>query len=183
MPTPEKARQIDEISELLRLSALTILTDYRGLSVSDLQRLRAELRGTNARLKVVKNTLTRIAAERVGLAAVTPLLEGPTALVCTAADPVAAAKVVTDFACTSRLLAVKGGLLEGKLLPPAEVEWLATLPPREVLLAQVVGGLQAPLSGLVSVLAGPIRALASVLQARARQLEGGQPGTVETAVA
>jgi len=181
VPTLDKARQIDEIGELLRGSALTILTDYRGLSVSDLQRLRAELRGRHARLKVVKNTLTRIAAERVGLAAVIPLLEGPTALVCTAADPVVTAKVVTDFARTSRLLAVKGALLEGKLLAAADVEWLATLPPREELLAQLVGGLQAPLYGLLSVLAGPIRGLASVLQARARQLEGGAGETAETA--
>lgn len=183
MPTPEKAQQIEEISELLRSSVLTLLTDYRGLSVSDMQGLRAQLREKDARLKVVKNTLTRIAAQRIGLDAVTPLLEGPTAIVCTAADPVATAKVVTDFARTSRILMVKGAILEGKLLPPAEVEWLATLPPREELLARVVGGLQAPLYGLVSVLSGPIRALAYVLQARARQLEGGEQGAVAAEVA
>jgi large subunit ribosomal protein L10 len=183
VPTPKKAQQIEEISELLRDSTLTILTDYRGLTVADMQGFRSQLREKEARLKVVKNTLTRIAARRVGLDVVTPLLEGPTAIVCTAADPVAAAKVVTDFARTSRILTIKGALLEGKLLPPAEVERLATLPPREELLAKVVGGLQAPLYGLVSVLSGPIRSLAYVLQARARQLEGGEQGSVAAEVA
>lgn len=176
MPTPEKARQIDEIADLLQRSTLAILTDYRGLTVADMQAFRSQLREREATLKVVKNTLTRIAAERVGYDSVTPLLEGPTAIVFTAADPVAAAKAVTDFARSSRILTVKGALLEGRLLPPAEVEQLATLPSREELLAKVVGGLQAPLYSLVSVLSGPIRALAYVLQARAQQLEGNQPG-------
>jgi large subunit ribosomal protein L10 len=172
VPTPEKARQIEEISEILRTASLAILTDYRGLSVADMTVFRRRLQEQQANFRVVKNTLTRIAAERTGTEVITPLLEGPTALVYSMGDPVAAAKLTLEFARQSRILSVKGGLLAGRLLSAADVEALATLPPREELLAKVVGGLQAPLYGLVSVLSGPIRGLLYVLQARVRQLGG-----------
>lgn len=172
MPTPEKARQIEEISNILSSASLTILTDYRGLSVAEMSAFRRRLQEQAANLRVVKNTLTRIAAERTGVPVIAPLLEGPTALVYTTGDPVTAAKLTVEFARQSRLLTVKGGLFGGQLLSAADVEALATLPPREELLAKVVGGLKAPLYGLVSVLSGPIRGLLYVLQARIDQLGG-----------
>ncbi|MCS7245996.1 MAG: 50S ribosomal protein L10 [Thermomicrobium sp.] len=179
MPTPEKARQIDEISDILRSASVAILTDYRGLNVADLTTFRRRLQEQQANVRVVKNTLTRIAAERVGKTNIVSLLEGPTALVHSTGDPVVAAKLTVEFARQSRILTVKGALLGDQLLSAADVEALATLPPREELLAKVVGGLQAPLYGLVSVLSGPIRGLLYVLQARARQLEG--PSSTEAA--
>ncbi|MCX7624263.1 MAG: 50S ribosomal protein L10 [Thermomicrobium sp.] len=172
MPTPEKARQIEEISQILSSASVAILTDYRGLSVADITAFRRRLQEQNANLRVVKNTLTRIAAERTGTAVIAPLLEGPTALVYTTGDPVTAAKLAVEFARQSRILTIKGALFAGQLLTAADVEALATLPSREELLAKVVGGLQAPLYSLVSVLSGPIRGLLYVLQGRMRQLGG-----------
>lgn len=172
VPTPEKGRQIDEIGAILQSSTVTIFTDYRGLNVADMTAFRRHLQEQGGNLRVVKNTLTRIAAERVGLTVITPLLEGPTALVYTSGDPVTVAKLTSEFARQSRVLTIKGACLDGRLLSTADVEALAALPPRPELLAKVVGGLQAPLYGLVSVLSGPIRALHYVLQARVRQLGG-----------
>ena len=174
MPTERKAQEIELIADMLRNASLAILTDYRGLSVSDMQALRAQLRPQNATFRVVKNTLTSIAADSARLDGVKPLLTGPTALVVTTSDPVQVAKVVNEFARTSRILQVKGAVLEGEVIPAAAVEDLATLPPREVLLARVVGGVQAPIAGLVGVLSGTIRALGYVLNARAEQLGGAQ---------
>lgn len=178
MPTPKKVQEVAEISELLRSANLAILTDYRGLTVADLQSLRRQLRPVESTVRVVKNSLTVLAANQVGLAGLEPELTGPTALVIAAGDVVAPAKVVNDFVRTSRILKVKAAVLEGEVIPAEEVERLATLPPREVLLGQVVGGFQAPLYGVVSVLAGPIRALQNVLNARAEQLGGGGEAAV-----
>lgn len=172
MPTEKKVQEVAEIAELLRTASLAVLTDYRGLSVADLQRLRAELRPYESEFRVMKNTLAGLAADQVGLGDIRPLLEGPTAMVIATAEPVAPAKVVNDFVRTSKILKVKGAVLEGQVIPAADIERLATLPPREVLLGKVVAGIQSPLYGLVGVLSGTIRSLAYVLQARAEQLGG-----------
>lgn len=170
MPTPEKERQVAEISELLKRSQLTILTDYRGLSVSQLQTLRRSLGDHNAGFRVVKNTLTGLAADNAGLSQIREHLEGPTAIVVTEDDVVAPAKVIQEFARRSRILQVKVGLLEGAIIPASEVDRLASMPSREELLGKVVGGLNAPIYGFVNVLAGTIRQFSYVLQARAEQL-------------
>lgn len=174
VPTPKKVQEVEEIGQLLTSATLSILTDYRGLSVADLQGLRAQLRPHESTVRVVKNTLTGIAAERAGLTDLQPLLTGPTALVTAMNDPVQPAKIISDFARSSRILQIKGAVLEGQVIPASEIERLATLPPREVLLGKVVGGLQSPLYGLVGVLAGTIRSLQYVLQARAEQLGGAE---------
>jgi large subunit ribosomal protein L10 len=172
--TAKKEQEVREIAGMLRSSSLAILTDYRGLTVAHLQRLRAELRPHKSQFRIVKNTLAGIAAEEVGFGGIRPLLEGPTALVVATAEPVAPAKVVSDFVRTSKILQVKGAILSGQVISAAEVERLAALPPREILLGQVVAGIQSPLYGLVGVLSGTIRSLAYVLQARADQLGGSE---------
>lgn len=170
MATPKKVQEVEEITDLLKGSSLTILTDYRGLNVTQLQTFRSGLRDHDSSFRIVKNTLTGIAADNAGLEDVRQYLEGPTALVTAGDDPVGPAKATQDFARTSRILTIKAGIFEGTVIPASEVERLASLPSREELLAKVVGGLNAPLSGLVNVLSGPIRSLAYVLQARAQQL-------------
>ncbi len=172
MPTEKKVQEVAEIAELLRNASLAVLTDYRGLSVADLQRLRTELRPHESEFRVMKNTLAGLAADQVGLSDIRPLLEGPTAMVIATAEPVAPAKIVNDFVRTSKILKVKGAVLEGQMIPVEDIERLASLPPREILLGKVMAGIQSPLYGLVGVLSGTIRSLAYVLQARADQLGG-----------
>src|SRR5689334_14138291 len=139
MPTAQKGTAIDELSDALQRAKLAVLTDYRGLKVSDLQGLRTSLRTSGAEFHIAKNTLTRIAAERIGITGLRPMLDGPLALVLAYDDPVAASKTITDFARTSRILTIKGGVLNNQVISSADVEALATTPPREVLLAKVLG--------------------------------------------
>jgi len=174
MPTPQKAAAISELTDQLERSRLAIITDYRGLSVTDLQGLRSSLRPIGAEFHIAKNTLTEIAANRAGIEGLAPLLEGPTALLFAYEDAVAASKVISDFARTSRILTVRGGIMSRRILTAPEIEELATLPPREVLLGRVVGMFASPMSRTVGVLGGPSRSVAYLLQARAEQLGGGQ---------
>ena len=171
MPTQEKAKAIDELAELLQRAQLAVLTDYRGLKVGDLQSLRATLRPVGAEFHIAKNTLTRIAAERVGIDGLTPILEGPLALVFAYEDVVGASKAITDFARTSRILTVKAGVLDNRVIPARDVEALASMPSREVLLGRTLGLMTSPMARTVSVLSGPSRSLAYVLKARADQLD------------
>src|SRR3954447_174611 len=138
MPTPRKEATVAELAESLGRAKLTIVTDYRGLRVADLQALRAQLRPVNAEVKVAKNTLTKIAAREHQLEALDPALEGPTALVLAYDDPVQPAKIVSDFARTSRILQVRAGFLQGSLLRGDQVEALANLPSKEILVGRVI---------------------------------------------
>lgn len=173
MPTTQKATRIDDLTDQLSRAQLAVLTDYRGLKVSDLQTLRTNLRPHGAEFHVAKNTLTRIAAERAGITGLEPILEGPLALMLVYGDVVGASKAITDFARTSRILTVKGGVLDKKTIKAADVEALATMPSKEVLLAKVLGLMNSPMSRAVGVLSGPSRSMAYLLQARADQLGGG----------
>ena len=173
MPTPEKALVIDELADQLSRAKLAILTDYRGLSVTDLQGLRATLRPLNAEFKIAKNTLTRIAAEKAGIDGLTPMLDGPLALVLAYDDVVGPSKAITDFVRSSRILTVKGGVLENQVVTAKSIEDLATLPSRDELLGKLVGLLNSPAQRLVTVLGGPSRSLVQVLNAYAeKQGEG-----------
>jgi large subunit ribosomal protein L10 len=162
---------VSELTDSLSRSSLTIVTDYRGLTVAQLQDLRGQLKQGDAEFTVAKNTLTRIAARATEREAIEPALEGPTALVFTYGDIAKTAKTVNDFVRTSRILQIRAALFEGSLLAPEQVEEIANLPSREELVAKVVGGLSSPLYGIVGVLSGPMRSLMYVLQARADQLE------------
>ena len=175
MPTQEKAEAIDELAEQLSRAKLAILTDYRGLDVTGLQGLRATLRPLNAEFKIAKNTLTRIASEKAGIDGLTPMLEGPLALVLAYDDVVAPSKAISDFARTSRILTIKGGVLENSIVSPSDIENLATLPSREELLGKLLGLINSPIQSLVNVLSGPPRSFVQVLNAYAlKQGEGAE---------
>jgi large subunit ribosomal protein L10 len=169
MPTRQKARTIDEISAQLSRAKLVIVADYRGLKVADLQAFRGSLRPSGGEIHVAKNTLTRIAASNVGVEGLDPLLEGPSALVFAFEDPVQTAKAVSDFVRTSRILAVKGGVMGDRAVSAADVEAIATLPSREELQAKLLGMLVSPLARTLGVLSGPSRSMVYLLNARSEQ--------------
>ncbi len=174
MPTPEKAAAIDELTEKMGRAQLAVVTDYRGLTVRDLATLRRQLRGFEVDYTIAKNTLLRIAARNVGIEGSESLLEGPTAVAFCYQDIVGPSKAISDFARTSRILNVRGGLLNGKLIGADEVNRLATLPPMEQLRAEVVGAIGGPLASLVGVLNGVLQTLVGTLEARNEQLGGAE---------
>ena len=166
-----KEQQVAALADQLSRAKVTVLADYRGLSVSEITTLCRRLREANAEFHVAKNTLTRRAAERLGRDELVPYLVGPTGLALGYGDEAALAKAMSEFARTSRILTVKGALLGNRVLAAEDVGRLADLPPRDQLIAQVVGGFQAPIAGLVNVLSGTLRNLVGVLEARRQQLE------------
>lgn len=172
MPDLErKQQQVDELADRISRATVTVLADYRGLSVVEMGRLRARLREADAEFKVAKNTLTRRAAERLGHDELVPYLVGPVGLAFGYGEPPVLARALGDYARVSRILEVRGALLGTRVLPADAVGRLADLPSRDVMLARVVGGIQAPLTGLVTVLNGTLRSFLGVLEARRLQLE------------
>jgi large subunit ribosomal protein L10 len=145
MARPEKVATVEEIKGKLEGARAAVLTEYRGLKVSELADLRASLRAAEAEYKVYKNTLARRAAEEAGLGDLVSLLEGPTAITFVNGDAVAVAKALRDYSKTNAHLVVKGGVLGTRIIQPDEVTALADIEPREVLLAKLAGGFQAPL--------------------------------------
>ena len=145
MARPEKVAVVDEIRTKLDESDAAILTEYRGLTVSELAALRGALRPAATEYKVFKNTLARRAADEAGLSELSALLQGPTAIAFVNGDAVGAAKAIREFGKTAPALVVKGGLLGGRVLSAGDVDALADIEPREVLLARLAGGFQAPL--------------------------------------
>jgi large subunit ribosomal protein L10 len=175
MDKSQKEKVVADLVERLRATDSLIVADYRGLTNAQLVDLRAKLRGSGARLTVVKNTLTRRAAEEAGTDAILALLEGPTAIAFVEAegDPVAVAKALADAAKGTKVLALRGGLLSGQTLTGADVEELAKLPAPEVVKAQLVGVMVAPLTQLAALIAAPVRDLVGLIDARIAQLEEG----------
>ena len=171
MARPDKAAGVAELVESFEDSAGAVLTEYRGLTVKQLQDLRRTL-GDNADYAVVKNTLTKIAATQAGVEGFDALLTGPTAIAFINGDVVEAAKGLRDFARANPALVIKGGVLEGKTLDAAEVARLADLESREVLLGRLAGGMLASLSQAVYLLNAPLAQaarLAGALQAKAEE--------------
>jgi large subunit ribosomal protein L10 len=144
-PRPEKVATVEEIKEKLEGAQAAVLTEYRGLKVSELADLRASLRAAEAEYKVYKNTLARRAAEEAGLSDLVSLLQGPTAITFVKGDAVTVAKALRDYAKGNANLVVKGGILGTRVIQPEDVMALADIQPREVLLARLAGGFQAPL--------------------------------------
>ena len=173
MSREKKTQIIDRLQETVSKCSIGILTDYRGLTASEITTLRRRLGKSGIEYKVVKNTLARFAAERAGRADLAASFEGPVAIAFGYGDIVEPARVLADYISTSKSsLAIKGGFLGDRLLTSGDVSTLSTLPSREVLLAKVLGGMQGPIAGLVNCLSAPISGVARVLRARIKQLEG-----------
>ncbi len=164
MANPEKTAAVAELATSFRESNGAVLTDYRGLTVKQLQELRRTL-GDNVSYAVAKNTLTKIAAKDAGVDLDTSLLTGPTAIAFITGDPVLAAKGLRDFAKENKPLIIKGGFLDGKSITAAEINKLADLESREVLLAKLAGGMKASLSNAASLFNAPLSQAARVLGA------------------
>ena len=172
MKKEDKQRVVDELTERLKTSDTLLVADYRGLTMPQIDALRGRLLEHGARFSVVKNTLTRRAAEAAGADALLALLEGPTAIAFLEADgdPVAVAKALRDVARETRVLAIRGGVLEGATIGAEDVENLATLPPADVLRAQLLGAVAGPLTTVVGLFTAPLRDLVGILDARIDQL-------------
>jgi large subunit ribosomal protein L10 len=164
MANPEKTAAVAELATSFRESNGAVLTEYRGLTVKQLQELRRTL-GENVSYAVAKNTLTKIAAKDAGVDLDTSLLTGPTAIAFITGDPVLAAKGLRDFAKENKPLIIKGGFLDGKSITAAEINKLADLESREVLLAKLAGGMKASLSNAASLFNAPLSQAARVLGA------------------
>jgi large subunit ribosomal protein L10 len=161
----EKAEKVAALHARFSEANNVILSDYRGLNVQQLSELRNRLRDAEVELQVVKNTLARRAVQETPLAELGNQFVGPTSVALARGDVVSMAKVLTEYAKQQPALEIRSGLIEGKLVSPQDIVALADLPPREVLLARLVGGIQAPLAGLVGVLQGVVRQLVYVLAA------------------
>jgi len=173
MAKPDKAAAVAELTEQFQSSQGAVLTQYRGLTVKQLQELRRSL-GDNASYAVVKNTLTRFAAKQAGVEGFEELLTGPSAIAFIKGDPVEVAKGMRDFAKNNPDLVIKGGFLEGKTLSVDEINRLADLESREVLLAKLAGAMTASLSQAASLFQAPLSKTAQLAEAlRRKQEEGG----------
>jgi large subunit ribosomal protein L10 len=181
MARPDKAATVAEISDRFRTSSAAVLTEYRGLSVSQLTQLRKSLSG-HATYAVVKNTLTTIAARDAGVTALDEItLAGPTAIAFVTGDPVEAAKGLRDFARTNPALVIKGGVLEGRALSADEVRRLADLESRDVLLAKLAGAMKASLTQAAYLFAAPLSQAARTIDALRIKREEGAPAAAEAA--
>ena len=169
----EKERVVEQLAERLRSAETLMVADYRGLTMPEIDELRTRLLEAGARFTVVKNTLTKRAAEQAGTTEVLELIDGPTAIAVLEADgdPVAAAKVLNEAARANDVLVIRGGMLEGTVVGDDEIKRLATLPPADVLRAQLAGAVFAPLTTVVGLFTAPLRDLVGVIDARIRQLE------------
>jgi large subunit ribosomal protein L10 len=179
VPNASKVAEVEAIKGYLNDSVAALLTEYRGLKVKDMGDLRDSLRGSSTDYRVLKNTLTGIAAREAGFEELLPLLDGPTAVAFVHGDPVQAAKDLAEFARTHPALVLKGGVLDGKVLDAGSVRQLATLESREVMLARLAGMLQASLQRTAILLAAPLRQVATMTSALRDKLEesGGQQAT------
>jgi large subunit ribosomal protein L10 len=173
MQRSEKERVVEQLAERLRSAETLMVADYRGLTMPEIDELRSRLLEAGARFTVVKNTLTKLAAEQAGTTDVLELIDGPTAIAFLEADgdPVAVAKVLNETSRAHDVLVIRGGVVEGTVVGDAEIKRLATLPPADVLRAQLVGAVAAPLTTVVGLFTAPLRDLVGILDARIRQLE------------
>jgi large subunit ribosomal protein L10 len=181
----EKERIVAELAEELSAAPTFIVADYRGLTNKQLESLRDTLLEQGARFRIVKNTLTRRAAEKAGAEALLVMLEGPTAVafVESGGDPVAVAKTLATAARETNVLTLRGGVFEGRTLSSTEVGELATLPPVDVLRGQLVGAIIAPVTQLLALVSAPLQDLRGLIDARIEQLgEGASPGAEAASV-
>ncbi|HKS79083.1 MAG TPA: 50S ribosomal protein L10 [Gaiellaceae bacterium] len=174
MKRDQKEQVVDELTQRLKAAETLLVADYRGLTMPQIDELRTRLIESGARFTVVKNTLTRRAAEAAGADALLTLLDGPSAIAFLEADGdmVAAAKALATSARETNVLEIRGGVMQGRAMTAAEVENLATLPPEDVLRGQVLGAIVAPLTSLAGLLNAPLQNLVGLIDARIEQLGG-----------
>jgi large subunit ribosomal protein L10 len=172
MARPDKAAAVAELTESFRSSNAAVLTEYRGLTVAQLKELRRSL-GENAQYAVVKNTLTKIAANQAGIDSLDDMLAGPSAIAFVSGDPVTVAKALRDFAKANPNLVVKGGYFDGKPLDASEVMKLAELESREVVLAKLAGAVKASLFGAAYMFNAPLAQAARAVDALRQKQESG----------
>jgi large subunit ribosomal protein L10 len=174
MKREHKEQVVDELTQRLKAAETLLVADYRGLTMPQIDELRTRLLESGARFTVVKNTLTRRAAEAAGADALLALLDGPSAIAFLEADGdmVAAAKALADSARETNVLEIRGGIMQGRTVTAAEVESLAKLPPEDVLRGQVLGAIVAPLTTLAALLNAPLQNLVGLIDARIEQLGG-----------
>ena len=172
MQKEDKERVVAELTEKLRSSDTMIVADYRGLTMPQIDALRTKLIESGARFTVVKNTLTRRAAEAAGADSLLALLEGPSAIAFVEADgdAVAVAKALADSARDTRVLEIRGGVMQGRVITGADVDALAKLPPLDVLRGQVIGAVIAPLNAIAGLINAPLQNLYGLIEARIEQL-------------
>ena len=185
MQKEEKERVVAELTERLRVAETLIVADYRGLTMPQIDKLRARLVEQGVRFSVVKNTLTRRAAEAAGSEALLALLEGPTAIafIETDGDAVAVAKAFADSARETRVLAVRGGVMQGRVISASDVEELAKLPALDVLRGQVLAAVIGPLSAIAALINAPLQNLVGLIDARIEQLGGAGQDVAQDGVA
>ncbi|OKH97313.1 50S ribosomal protein L10 [Streptomyces sp. CB02923] len=182
MARPDKVAAVEEITEKLRNSNAAVVTAYTGLSVAQLKQLRRSL-GDNAQYRVVKNTLTKIAANEAGIT-LDEHLKGSTAVAFVTGDPVEAAKGLRDFAKENPSLVIKGGVLDGRALSADEIKKLADLESREVLLAKLAGGMKASMAKAAATFQAPLTKMvrtADALRSKVEQGGAGEPAPAEAA--
>jgi large subunit ribosomal protein L10 len=164
MPNKQNIETVDVLKDKLSRSQMTLISEYRGLSVADMSNLRAALRPVNAEVVVAKNTLTRIAAGQVGAAGLDEFLSGPVTLTLAYGDPVAAAKALNDYLRGTRnSIQVRGGLISGQRIVGDDLERVASTPSREQSIARVLGGVNAPATRIAMALSGVARNIAYIL--------------------
>jgi large subunit ribosomal protein L10 len=183
MQKEDKERVVAELTEKLRTAETLFVADYRGLTMPQIDSLRGKLIENGARLSVVKNTLTRRAAEAAGADALLALLEGPSAIAFIEADGdmVAVAKALADSARETKVLEIRGGVMQGREISASDVEELAKLPPLDVLRGQVLGAIIAPLSAIAALVNAPLQNLYGLIDARIEQLGGASASVAEAA--
>lgn len=169
MPKQEKVDLVTKMHEDIQNSDALVMTDYRGLTVSEITDLRRSLRDAGTTYAVVKNTLFELAAKDQVKEDVTPLLVGPTAVAFVRQDPIASAKALVEFARTHKALEIKGGYVDGQVMSAAEITALSKIPPKEVLISQMLGAFQSPITGFVGTLQGIMSQFVFTLQAVADQ--------------
>lgn len=187
MPSQKKIDLVEELKRLMEGATITVSADYRGLRVQEMNQMRRRLREANVEVRVIKNSLLRLAAEQMGMSGLMEIVEGgPAALVLGREDVIDAAKAVMEYANSAPpTFAIRGAFLDGQVVQAADLVGLAQLPPKPVMLAQLAGQLQSPLAVFTGLLDAPVRELASLLQsvlselpglieARANQLESAQ---------
>jgi len=168
----EKVVKVGEIAEKFKGAQTAVLIDYRGLTVEEVTGLRTQFRQAGVEYVVLKNTLIKRAVDQLGIEGLDPFLAGPTAVAFGTSDPVAPAKVIVEFIKKAKKTEVKCGLMDGRLIDVAGVTALAELPPKEVLIARMMGSLNSPITGFVGVLSATLRSLVYAVEAVRKQKAG-----------